>query len=612
MLVSNILSPNRAPLGLGIEIPIRTIFRRILEHRQITSLFQPIFDLRTGSILAWEALSRGPKETPFHSPLDLFTYAENNGQLFALEQICRAQAIASVGPLSATQSLFLNIHPRTIADPDFTPGTTRELLAAAGIKSEQITFEITERHAIDNVDLLQKTLDHYRSQGFRVAVDDAGAGHSGLTTIAVLRPDFIKIDMSLVRDVDKDPVRRALMETMVIFAEKIGSRIIAEGIERKGEAMVLMDIGVHYGQGYFLGRPAFPKNEAALNIRELAPPRIRTNTRFACSIPAGSLAKPVPTIPPDTKVDAVQRLLSQKATTQTVVVVDNAERPLGLVMAHSLDRHLASLYGRSLYADKPITSIMDNTPLIVDEHELVEAVAQRAHARPAIKAYDDTIVTSQGRVLGTLSVHDMLQALAQVQVEMAKGVNPLSGLPGNVALEKEIDLVLRRDPRICLMYADLDNFKVYNDVYGFKHGDQIILLLARILTWAIGRHGSPGDFLAHVGGDDFVAIVDPKRADRIGKAVVRCFKRLAPLHYNPEDRKRGWILGKGRDGQQRQFPLVSVSIAIVERPCHGSTLQSLGEVAAQVKSYAKTLPGNVCVRDRRGPREEQNPEAASH
>lgn len=604
MLVTGITPPGRAPLGLGIEIPIRTIFRRILEQRQVTTLFQPIFDLRTGAILAWEALSRGPQDTPFHSPLDLFTYAENNGQLFALEQVCRAQAIASVGRLEGGQSLFLNIHPRTIADPGFTPGTTRELLESASISPDQVVFEITERHAIQDVDLLQKTLDHYRSQGFRVAVDDAGAGHSGLTTIAVLRPDFIKIDMSLVRDVDKDPVRRALMETMVIFAEKIGSRIIAEGIERKGEVMALMDIGVHYGQGYFLGRPCAPKSETGLNIRDLAPPRVRINARLACSKPVGGLAKPVPTVSPDTKVDAVQRILAHETTAQAVVVVDAENRPVGLVMAHSLDRHLASLYGRSLYADKPITSIMDRAPLIADEREPVEAVAQRAHARAAIKVYDDVVVTSEGRLLGTAPVHDMLQTLAQVQVEMAKGVNPLSGLPGNVALEKELDTVLRRDQRICLMYADLDNFKVYNDVYGFKKGDQIILLLARILSWAIGRHGSPGDFLAHVGGDDFVAIVDPKRADRIGKAVVRCFKRLAPLHYSPEDRQRGWILGKGRDGHERQFPLVSVSIAIVERKCAGCTLQSLGEIAAQVKGYAKSLPGNVCVRDRRAPREE--------
>ena len=594
-------SLRESPLGLGIEIPLRSIFRRILAEEQIHTLFQPIYEFRTGAVFGWEALSRGPKDTPFHSPLDLFEYAEKNGQLYVLEQVCRAQAIRSVGTFGAHQNLFLNIHPRTIIDPEFTPGKTMALLDATGIRPESIVFEVTERHAIHDPSLLHKTLEHYRSQGFRVAVDDAGSGHSGLTTIALLRPDFIKIDRELVRDVDQDPVRRALMETMVIFAEKIGACIIAEGIERRGEAMALIDIGVHYGQGYFLGRPCFPKSETGLNIREISPPRIRINARMACSKPVGSLAHPAPTVLPSTKVQEVQELFAQ-TTAQAVVVVDAQQRPLGLVMAYSLDRHLASMYGRALYADKPVECIMDKSPLVADEMESVENVAQRAHSRTAIKAYDNVVVTSQGRFLGTATVHDMLQTLAQVQVEMAKGVNPLSGLPGNIALERELDLVLRRDPRICLMYADLDNFKVYNDVYGFQKGDQIILLLARILSWAIGRHGSPGDFLAHVGGDDFVAIVDPARADRIGKAVVRCFKRLAPLHYTPEDRQRGWIYGKARDGQEKQFPLVSVSIAIVDQTCQDCTLQRLSELAAQLKGWAKSLPGNVCVRDRRSSR----------
>lgn len=597
-MLSSLSHTKGQPLSIDAYIPHRVLLRRILEEQNIQCLYQPIFDLRTGAIFAWEALARGPRDTPLHSPLNLFSVAEKCGQLFALEQVCRAQAIDQVGNLAPNQSLFLNIHPRTITDPNFTPGTTRELLSAAHIAAEQVIFEITERHAIQDMALLQRTLEHYRSQGFRVAVDDAGAGHSGLAIIAALRPDFIKIDMSLVRDVDNDPVRRALMETMVTFAEKIGAHIVAEGIERKGEATALMDIGVGFGQGYFLGRPCFPKSETEIAVRDIAPPRMRQNTRLACSVPIGQLVRPVPTVLPDAKVDEVQRLFQHTAAL-SVVVTDHEMHPLGLVMAHNLDRHLASLYGRSLYADKPITSIMDKNPLKADEGEPLELIAQRAHARPAIKVYDDAIITSNERLLGVVTVHEMLQALAQVQVEMAKGVNPLSGLPGNVALEKEIELGLRRDSRICLLYADLDNFKVYNDVYGFQKGDQVILLLSRILTWAVGRHGSPGDFLAHVGGDDFVAIVDPARADRIGKAVVRCFRRLAPSCYKPEDRSRGWILGKGRDGQARQFPLVSVSIAIVEQRCQGCSLQRLSEVAAQVKGYAKSLPGSVCVRDRR-------------
>ncbi|MDY0226305.1 MAG: GGDEF domain-containing protein [Desulfomicrobium apsheronum] len=140
---------------------------------------------------------------------------------------------------------------------------------------------------------------------------------------------------------------------------------------------------------------------------------------------------------------------------------------------------------------------------VVDERKSVESVAKSA--REMLKAYDEVIVTSGGQFLGVVTVQKMLTTLAQVQVEMAKGTNPLTGIPGNVALEKEIETRLRRGKPFCMLYADLDNFKVYNDVYGFKDADLVILLLGRILTWAISRHGHSGEFLAHIGGDDFVA-----------------------------------------------------------------------------------------------------------
>lgn len=585
--------------GIDLEaVKLSSIFRSIIRNGQIRMLFQPIYDFKSGTVMAWEALARGPRGSEFESPAILFDFAEQFGQLFALEQACRAKAMETVGTLAKGQRLFLNIHPRTVVDPTFAPGKTLELLEAHGLSPEDIVFEITERHCIKDFTSFHKTLDHYRSQGFMIAVDDAGTGYSGLSTVAALKPDFIKVDMSLVRDVDKDPVRRALMETMVTLAGRIGSQIIAEGIETKGEARALTEIGVHYGQGYYLSRPHFPKPETHLDMKELAPLKPDAFGRLSCSIPIGNLVQKTMTISPRTPVQSVQRIFATNPALSSVVVVDN-DVPLGLVMGYSLDRHLATLYGRALYAEKPVSVLMDTAPMIVDEREPVESVAKNANTREMLKAYDEVIVTSCGHFSGVVTVQKMLTTLAQVQVEMAKGTNPLTGIPGNVALEKEIESRLRRGTPFCMLYADLDNFKVYNDVYGFKDGDLVILLLGRIMTWAIARHGHSGDFLAHIGGDDFVAMVTPERAERICKAVIRCFKRLILNCYHARDRERGWIMGKGRDGKEQAFPLVSVSIGIVDcmAPC---SLQSLGEKAAQIKGYAKSLPGNVYVRDRRG------------
>lgn len=579
------------------SIRLSAQFRTILHQGEIRVLYQPIYDFKSGSVMAWEALARGPRGSELESPAMLFDFAEQFGQLFLLEQTCRSRAVENVGLLAPGQRLFLNIHPRTVVDQAFAPGKTLELLQRHGLQPDNIVFEITERHSIKDFTLFHKTLDHYRAQGFRIAVDDAGTGYSGLSTIATLQPDFIKVDMSLVRDLDKDPVRRALMETMVTLADRIGSEIIAEGIESKGEAQALIETGVHYGQGYFLSRPQYPKSETHINIKELTPLGHDSLSRLACSIPIGQLAQQAMSVSPRTPVQSVQRIFAMNPAL-TGVVVEDEGRPVGLVMGYSLDRHLASLYGRALYADKPVSVIMDAHPMIVDEREPVESVAKNANTRAMLKAYDEVIVTRVGQLLGVVTVQKMLTTLAQVQVEMAKGTNPLTGLPGNVALEKEIESRMRRGKPFCMLYADLDHFKVYNDVYGFKDGDLVILLLGRILAWAVSRHGQVGDFLAHIGGDDFVAIASPEKAERICLAVVRCFKRLIPYHYHPQDRDRGWIMGKARDGVEQRFPLISVSIGIVD--CAGPCcLQTLGEKAAQIKGYAKSIPGNVFVRDRR-------------
>jgi len=124
---------------------------------------------------------------------------------------------------------------------------------------DNVVFEVTERHPIKDFSLFNRSLKHYRDQGFMVAVDDVGDGFSTIRSIAELRPDYIKIDISLVRGIHKDRVKTALMETLVTFAEKIGSEIIAEGIEDDAELVSLVNSGVHYGQGYFFGKPAYPK-----------------------------------------------------------------------------------------------------------------------------------------------------------------------------------------------------------------------------------------------------------------------------------------------------------------------------------------------------------------
>ena len=579
------------------QLSLMSEFRALVGGDGMRAVYQPIVDLSRGEVLGWEALARGPEHSHFAQPQMMFEFAEEVGCLFKLERACRRAAIDGLGGLEPHQKLFLNIHPQTVGDPAFRNGETKHLLAHHGLKPENVVFEITERHTIKDFTNFHRTLDHYRSQGYLVAIDDAGTGYSGLSRMALIRPDFIKVDMSLIHGIESNPVQRALMETMVTLAERIGCLVVAEGIETATELSCLLSMGVHYGQGFHLGHPAQPKPlpDPGLIFRARPIPRER---ECKCSLPVAELAEPAPTVDPAAKVRQVKAMLDASPISGVVVV--EGERPLGLVMSHNLDRQLGSYYGTALYYERPVARVMDSAPLVAEGDTAVELVAAKAMSRERFKVYDHIVVTREGRFLGVVSVQKMLDALARVQVEMAKGANPLTGLPGGVTLERAIEQRCGQGHSASLIYVDLDHFKAFNDAYGFDQGDQMLSLLARILVWAGKRHGEAQSMVGHVGGDDFVVLTSPERAERLCRAVVRCFRRLVPRLYSREDRERGYILAKGRDGRAGRFPLVSVSLGIVD--CRGcADLAEIGRRAAEVKRYAKSKPGNVYVRDRRGP-----------
>jgi diguanylate cyclase (GGDEF)-like protein len=588
----------RTPLDMqGLSIANR--YNDILAKGLITTHYQPILDFKSGSILGWEALSRGPEGSSFRSPVILFETAEQLGRLFALERLCRESAIRNAGQLSDGQKLFLNIHPKTMADPEFTPGKTLELMQQAGLSPDNVVFEITERHSVQEFNLFYRTLDHYRSQGFRIAVDDAGAGYAGLTMIAELQPEYIKLDKSLIDKIHKDPVKRALVETTVTFADKIGSRIIAEGIETKAQAVCLKDIGVHCGQGYFLARPAAPKPDLTRECQELQSVGDIASKTITCSLPIGDLAQPPHAVTNDYLVSEAQDFFKKNNRFSSIIVVED-DIPRGLVMEYHLNRQLSTQYGIALYYRRPIESVMDATPLTVEFDTPVEQAARKAMKREHLKAYDEIIVTRKGRLYGVVSVQSLLNAMAKIQVEMAKGTNPLTGLPGNVAIEQEVESRIAQNRRFSIIYADLDHFKVYNDTYGFKNGDRIIKLAADIMSWATRKHAGQDARLCHIGGDDFVLITSPESIEKICKSIHRCFGRLVKLCYCPEDRERGWINAKGRDGKERNYPLVSISLGVIEI-CGQCSLMEIGERAAHIKKYAKSQPGNSMAIDRRPP-----------
>lgn len=229
---------------------------QLLEERNIRTLFQPIISLRDGRVLGYEGLSRGPRGHNLETPSVLFAAGEKYNKVWELELLCRVKALEKAACMPEGKLLFLNVDPKIIYDERFQKGITKEMLREHPVGADRIVFEITEKTAVDDYRNFRRVLENYKSQGYQIAIDDMGSGWSGLKMLTEICPQYIKIDMDLIRDIDKDAVKQALMKAFCDFARITDRNIIAEGIETEGELDFLISVGVPYGQGYFLQRPA--------------------------------------------------------------------------------------------------------------------------------------------------------------------------------------------------------------------------------------------------------------------------------------------------------------------------------------------------------------------
>jgi len=178
--------------------------------------------------------------------------------------------------------------------------------------------------------------------------------------------------------------------------------------------------------------------------------------------------------------------------------------------------------------------------------------------------------------------------------------NPLTRLPGNVSIINELGLRITKNELFAVCYIDLDKFKAFNDKYGFEKGDEVIKNTARILISSVQEKGTPQDFIGHIGGDDFVVVTIPGKVDELCKKIIADFTSMVPGLYNKEDLEKGYIIGKDRQKKTRKIPLLTISIGIVTNEKRKiSHVGEVGELGAELKEHAKSLPGSNYVKERR-------------
>ncbi len=235
--------------------------RRILREVDVVTRYQPIVELASGNVHGLEALSSAPSGEIFASAETLFAFAEDRDLLVDLERLCRQEATRRAmallrhdGP-AAGGKLFVNCSTHSFADPDLLRDLARGALSA-GFDLDDLVIEVTERVAITDWQPFRQALAEVRQAGLKIAIDDMGSGYSSLHLVGEIQPDYLKFDFSLIHGIHRSSIKRDLLETLVVLARKIGARSIAEGIETVEELETVREMGVRYGQGFFLASPA--------------------------------------------------------------------------------------------------------------------------------------------------------------------------------------------------------------------------------------------------------------------------------------------------------------------------------------------------------------------
>lgn len=478
----------------------------VIRSGRLAVHFQPIVDLHDGLIIAYEALTRLAPDSGFADTGELFEAASKHGMLWELESITRRNALAAAADWPSNTKLFLNSTPAVFADSRFSQQLTAEMAAVRGLEPGRLVLEITELSDDQHVPGLTEQVRAVTAAGFSVALDDAGAGASGLNRMMSLRPNWVKLDREFVRGIDNDLLRQNLVRFFVHFARLSGVSVVAEGIESATELQTVTSLGVRFAQGFYLARPG--TRDQTMDASFLAQVRARWAAVEAV-VPQemlepclGDILRPVGVC--GLESPAGQALVAAGQSGDQPggggVLVLEGLKPVAWASRASLEAvppgaSVASIRGE-LY---PVACLSGALTL----NEAVNALCTRDGDRLA----DPVVVMSGERVAGVVRVRDLLRVAATNGRLSASGRTRLTGLPTRVRADQHMAEIIRSEDRndrhIDAAFVDIRAFAEFNARRGNMIGDQLIREVAELLSAVVVSQVHDA-FVAHLGDDRFL------------------------------------------------------------------------------------------------------------
>lgn len=563
--------------------------------RILTYEFQPVVNIHTGVTIGVEALLRGADRAGVASIPEFFDLLDQNGELQSAEPQLLQMALAGFRQISTSSipRLFFNSDARAFeSSVESFVEASKSLSGEAG----SLCIEIAERSDLDMVAIVRRLSE----LGLRTALDNRDACGSGLRLVISGTPDFIKIDRFLIDGIDGSSRRKVVVTQVVNIARTLGCSVIAEGVETLNEFYACREAGCDYAQGYFIARPGAPGaiQERYEHVHRVARSDRRRDLRQADMLL--SKIQQLQTVSIDAPLIEILNMFRNNSSATFFPVVSPENVPLGVIRERDLKSYVYSPYGISLLMNRTqkrhIHSFVYRAPA-TDVHTPIDRIVRLYAMDPEAEA---VIITDNGLYSGVLDSRALLEVINEQELARARDQNPLSRLPGNTVINSYISEQLDEQRSGYLFaYLDFDNFKAFNDAYGFRSGDRMIVLFSDMLKEL--QHRSK-IFVGHIGGDDFFLGIDLRdhsqqaAIEMIGTLIER-FTQDAQAFYSVEDRRRGYLLGNGRDGRSRRFGLMGLSAAvlIVETDNHTFSPDDLSASIAVVKQQAKKKASGIAI-----------------
>ncbi len=573
-----------------------------IEKQLLHVVFQPIGTLSTGEILGYEALIRGPTGSALESPSALFDQAQREHCMVQLERFAGRLSVSTFAKTQLPGKLFLNFSAAAIREIVSCEDDVRAFLGAMQFPVERIVIELTEQADPKPFSSLVASLRVMREAGAQFALDDYGTGNANLGLWIALRPDYIKIDRSIVDGVAKSAFLLQVLRHLHGLAKVEHTKLIAEGLETVEDLMVCRDIGITYAQGFILGKPSAVPT-VALQAQALAVVRAESIAVFPEAVrlaprafSASRLLLSAPSVSPETRNNDILDIFTGHPRLHALAVVKDGQ-PLGLINRRNFADAYSLPYHRELYGRRSCMEFANKSPVVVEKTATMEQLAHLLTAQDQRYLSDGLVIVEQGQYVGLATGDDLVRAVTEVRIEAARYANPLTFLPGNIPIDAHIKRLVESDAPFHACYCDLNSFKPFNDIYGYWQGDEMLKLAATILAEVCDPQR---DFLGHVGGDDFLILFQSDDWESRIRAAMKKFDENAVQLYKPADIEAGGIQGEDRHGNLRFYGFVSIAVGVVPvRQSAGVDADAIATLAAAAKREAKRSERNfyVCSND---------------